>query len=395
MKRRLPFVLLLAFLAVPSAASGDGCPPTTCGTTSAAVPGSRLLAVRPNGQTGPLVVHDLVSQKRLFALPRGLVSADGRVFFSSRTRASRTTVTRYLVQTGRAAGARRLPGRYVVAGVSRSGATLVLSTAGARSPSTVFVVLDWRTRRVLERVRLRGSYGLEAISPSSRRLFLVRYRSNSYELQVLDLVTRRLRATPLASDEPGEKMTGNPWTAIASRDGRWLLTVYLKGAGTAFVHALDLRTGVGHCIDLPAVGADSLALGTSALALSPDERRLYVASPLAGRLFVIDLARAEVARTVRFRPLSARAYVHGINPSGAVSSNGRMLTFSGGGLLWAYDIAYGTVRGPYRVGSSRGRDVIRGYVTGLAYGPRGRSVVALRVDGRYVVLDASSGRRVS
>ena len=32
-------------------------------------------------------------------------------------------------------------------------------------------------------------------------------------------------------------MAGSPWTAVASRDGRWLLTLYLKGHG-GFNHNL-------------------------------------------------------------------------------------------------------------------------------------------------------------
>src|SRR5439155_11077358 len=74
--------VLLAFAFLPTAvAHADGCPASTCGTTSQAVPGAKLLFVRPSGQSGPLIAYDLARRVRSFALPAGTLTADTRSFF--------------------------------------------------------------------------------------------------------------------------------------------------------------------------------------------------------------------------------------------------------------------------------------------------------------------------
>ena len=115
------------------------------------------------------------------------------------------------------------------------------------------------------------------------------------------------------------------------------------------VHALDLRTGLAHCIDLPLRG-DLATVGATALTLSPDERRLYLASPVAGTVTTVDLDRLEVSSTARFRSVPADRYLYGIGPSGAISPNGRMLAFVTAHRLWLMDTAFGLVRGPDHIG---------------------------------------------
>jgi hypothetical protein len=228
---------------------------------------------------------------------------------------------------------------------------------------------------------LRGNYEVEALSPDGHRVFLVHWRRKGYDLQQLDLASHRLSATRL--DDPDEKMTGTAVTAVATRDGRWLLTLYATGTGS-FVHALDLRSGLGHCIDLPLPG-DLFTLGSTALSLSPRQTRLYLASPYLGRLITVDLDELEVSRVVRFRGLSTNEVDMSIGPSAAVTPNGRMLAFSGGTSLWLYDTAYGLVRRAIPVGST---------VKGLGFRPDGRAVVALRTSSTAVSFDAATGERL-
>src|SRR5206468_4098925 len=80
-------------------------------------------------------------------------------------------------------------------------------------------------------------------------------------------------------------------------------TLYSKPDGHSFIHALDLRTGLAHCIDLTLTG-DFFALGSTALTLSPDQATLYLANPYLGRVMTIDLGKLEVTRVVRFSGLS-------------------------------------------------------------------------------------------
>jgi hypothetical protein len=281
-------------------------------------------------------------------------------------------VARFAARTGKLRSASSVRGRWLVAGLSADGSRVVLVRHQRRATE-----LDVAGSLV----RLRGNYEFEALAPDGNRVFLVHWRKQGYDLKQLDLVSRRVSPTRL--DEPDEKMSGTAVSAVATRDGRWLLTLYAKGDGTSFIHALDLRSGIAHCVDLPLKGDYATAQAT-ALTLSPDERRLYLASPLLGRVTTVDLRSLEVADVVRFRPVNAMSYTFGIGPSAAVSPNGRMLSFVTARGLWLVDTAYGVVRGP---------KPLRRYVMGVGFTPDGKQAVAVAVRGRFA-FDAATGRRV-
>ena len=99
--------------------------------------------------------------------------------------------------------------------------------------------------------------------------------------------------------------------AVATRNGSWLLTLYAKADGSSFVHALDLRSGIAHCIDLPLRG-DYGTVSATALTLSPDEQRLYLASPLLGRITTVDMRTLGVSSVTRFKGVGAMTYTFGI-----------------------------------------------------------------------------------
>ena len=367
MKRLLPLLMLLA-IAAPTPAPADGCPPSTCGITSSAIPGSPLLYVR--SLFGPLHAYDLERGTRLFKLPTGSLSADGRTFVASaRTSSGRTTVARIDARTGMPQRVWSLPGPWDVGGITADGRRIALARHTRRA--TIFRVGS--KRRVL-----RGWRDVEALSPDGRRLYLVHWGRSSYVLEQLDLVSGRLAPTRLA--DPDEKMIGLPSIAVATRDGLWLFTLYWKGQGEEnFIHALDLRNGVAHCIDLPLDG-DYFSVATSSIALSPDEQTLYLASPYLGRVTIVDVNRLKVRRVVRFRGLPASSMNMTVGPSAAVTPDGRMLAFSGGRSVWRYDTAYGIVKPPVRVGSA---------IRGLGFRPDGARLMVLPRHGAAVFIDAA------
>jgi WD40 repeat protein len=366
-------------------AGADGCPPQQCGTSGAQQPGSGLLLVRPNGQQGPLVAYDARTGKERFTVPRGILSADGSRYVSANRRGVTfwdvTKRARKLQQYGL--------GRAWPGAISADGYRIVLQERSRRNTSR-FALFDAARARVIARVELRGGFQAEALSPDAKRLYLIHWRRNGYDLQTYDFATRRVRPTTLA--EPDEKMTGTAWTAVTTRDGRWLLTLYVGGAEGGFVHALDLRRGVAHCIDLPWRAVDLNRYGAAALALSPDDRTLYLANPVLGRIAVVDLRKLDVVRDVRFRGIEGNV-VFGITPTASVSPRGRVLAFGFQRKVWTYDTATRAVRGPFVV-SERvpARTGVPQHVTGLAFTPDGRRLLALRTDRQSVVLDSATGR---
>jgi hypothetical protein len=337
------------------------------------VPGWHTLFVRPSGQQGPLLAFDVESDARRFSLPSGVLSADARTFISTaRAKANRTTVVRFHAPTGKPQRASSVRGRWKIAGVSADGSRHVLARRSRRTTELLAAG---------SRYLLRGNYEVEALSPDGSRVFLVHWLNRGYELQLLDLASRRLSPTRL--DDPDEKMSGTATNAVATRDGRWLLTLYAKADGGSFVHALDLRSGIAHCIDLPLKG-EYPTMWATALTLSPDERRLYLASPLLGRITTVDMRALEVSSVRRFKGVGQMTYTFGIGPSAAVSPNGRMLSFVTARRLWLVDVAYGVVRGP---------KLLREYILGVGFTPDGKQVVAVTAQGR-VAFHAATGARV-
>src|SRR5262245_14432338 len=91
--------LLAALVLAPSHTThAGGCAAATCGNTGSAVPGSRMLAVRPEGPAGPLIAYDVVTRTRTFALRAGLLAPDGRTFLTVR---KQRTLERFDARSGR------------------------------------------------------------------------------------------------------------------------------------------------------------------------------------------------------------------------------------------------------------------------------------------------------
>jgi hypothetical protein len=377
MRRLLP-LLVLVLVPLPATAYADGCPPSQCGTTSLAPPGSSLF-VFPRGRQGPLHVYDLRTGERRLVLPAGMLSADGRRFVSPVRVKGGTRFLRFDPLDGSARALRTVPGTWGVVGISADGRRIARFKFRKYARGTTLTVDD---RGRSQSIRFPGNYELESFSPDGRRLFLIHWnRTGGYKLEQYDRASARLSPTRL--DDPAEKMQGQAQAAVQKRDGNWLYTLYWKVDGETFIHALDLRTGLAHCIDLPLRG-DVVSIGASALTLSPDERTLYIASPLAGSVTTVDLGKLTVSSTARFRRVPQANFVWGTGPSAAVSPNGRMLAFVTAHKLWLMDAAYGLMRGPVRVGQT---------IVGVGFAPGGRRVVAITAHG-HADFDAATGKRL-
>jgi hypothetical protein len=382
--KRLVLLLLLILVPAPSAALADGCP-LPCSGQSSSPPGSKLLYVQSDGSRGLLVAYNTVSRQAVFALPPGMASADGRTYFSAFSAGTTTVLKRWHVATAQQRGEWELPGRWTLQGVSPTGRWAALARRAGQN--TGLLVFDARSGERVHVMRLRGNYEVETISRDGKRLFLIEhFAGRQYNVREYDLSRERLVANPLRAQ--GVKiMAGYAWSGVASPDGRWLLTLYLSTPGKlAFVHSLDLERSRPACIGLPSGRGGAFEnLKRYSLTLSPDSGTLYAANPALGVVAELDLNGSVVKRVAKFEK---SAPVAGAHPStlSTISRNGRTMYFSAGRDLWAYDSAYGVVRGPYETG---------GKVVGVGYGAGDDRVFAVRKDGHMVAFRAANGERLA
>jgi hypothetical protein len=341
--------------------------------------------VQPSGAHGPVVAYRTKTGRTAFKLPAGVSSADGRWHLVATEFGSDTMIMRYSLRTGRPEQIFSLPGRWTVGGVSPAGRwAAVVATRSSRSTTRLGIV-DAIRGGFEHRVELNGRFEIETLSAGGRRLFLIQHLDSSlYLVRLYDVEHRRLKTQALNASGDGAPMIGYAWSGVASPDGRWLLTLYLNTRHNhAFVHALDLERSAPACVDLPsAKGLGSLQRYT--LTLAPDGRTLFAANPALGVVAAVDLDALRVTRTARFAPSSAGRPTRALS-AGTISRDGRTLYFSAGTGLWAYDAAYGVVRGPYPTG---------GRIVGFGYGQGDRTVHAVLANGRMLTFAAATGRRL-
>lgn len=334
-----------------------------------------LFSVRPAGPTGPLVGYDAASGARRFALPAGVATADGRRFFA----AARGSLRSYDASSGVLLGSHPVGRGWAVGGVSPSGRWLALQRTEGRA--TRVRLFDTRRWRLVDTVRLTGRFEVDAVSADGRALFLIQHlTSENYLVWLYDLNSKRL-------SQPGDSqpkarpqlMTGYAWGGVASRDGRWLLTLYLNTSrNVAFVHALDVQRRRPLCIDLPSGSGRLAALEHYSLALAPNDRTLLAPNPALGVVAEVDLDRPRVVRTgeLAAAPRGARG------AASAVSPDGETLYVASGASLWAYRTGPGRSRRLADAGAP---------IAGLAVSGNSGRVYVVRRDERVLVLDAATG----
>ncbi len=149
----------------------------------------------------------------------------------------------------------------LVEGTWANGRRLVLASSVYEDRiHTRFVVIDTGTLAPLRTITLAGTYGFDAVSADGRRLFVLEYPGGvgsgvRYVVRSVDLRTGQLEPGAIVDKtEPSERMSGVALTRAWSRDGAWAYTLYNGGTSHAFVHALNTRTRVARCIDLPWAG---------------------------------------------------------------------------------------------------------------------------------------------
>jgi len=165
----------------------------------------------------------------------------------------------------------------LVEGTWANGRRLVLaSSVYDDQANTRFVVIDTRTLVPLRTIRLGGTYAFDAVSSDGRRLFVLEYPGGvkggvRYVVRSVDLRSGELEPGAIVDKtEPSERMSGIALARTWSRDGTWAYTLYNGGTSHAFVHALNTRTRVARCIDLPWAGEAQSLLDGVRLAVTPN-----------------------------------------------------------------------------------------------------------------------------
>ena len=189
-------------------------------------------------------------------------------------------------------------------GLSSDGRTLVLSDTNGVSPDarqTTFLILETQKFRVLTKVRLKGGWSFDALSPNARTMFLVEHLYSGgdpthYRVRAYDLQRKRLLARVISDKSTWETdMQGMPISRLGH--SAWEYTLYGAAGPRPFIHALDTRHATAVCIDMPwkyqpdKVFQYRLRLGR--------DGNLVVRGPRGRALAVVDMQEKRVLSSVR------------------------------------------------------------------------------------------------
>jgi len=376
-----------------------------CGSvaTPQAGSGDKLYQAMSKDHRAFISVIDSRSHQEVRRLPLGVPSVDWRHLYS--------LDSRYLVDTDPLTGATQgrldlqhsytLPNATATGmpgGLSQNGRWIVVQRYdmpdGAEVPSaSQFVLVDTSTMHMARRVDLQGFFDFDAISNDGNRLYLIQFlNGKEYYVRLYDTNAGKLDPNPVVDkNEGGEAMAGLRLSGVASTNGGWLFSMYVRESSNPFVHALSLTDPLAFCLDLNGGGfsSDGNAMQWS-LAMSPAGTDVYAANLASGDVARITMhdgtpAIDKTARIPRagataglIKSVSAKEF--GGNTA-VVSVDGRTLAVAGyPGVVW---LDTSTLAVSHRA-------LTDWRITSLALNPSGDNLYALSDGGRIAQLSMSS-----
>jgi hypothetical protein len=295
-----------------------------CGEPGSDQISKELLFIRTAG--GVAVVEPGASSPTVRG--RAVPSRDWSTVVRSVPNGTATEIVAFEPSSGAERWGSTLPGNLRAKVVSEDGDLVALGPTRERHhrlgrASTTVVIVD-RGRADPRTITLKGNYEPEAFSTDGQSLFVIKYiparAPTSYQVRRLDLGTERVEGVYTPDAHLQEAMGGTARIQASSPDGRRLYTLYTVGGGEegryAFVHVLSLDQLWAHCIDLPGEFATA-AESATALTVSPDGTRLYVANHAEAAVAEIDTTNLEVVRTTMINFGFGGGAAHAAHDSGS------------------------------------------------------------------------------
>jgi WD40 repeat protein len=190
----------------------------------------------------------------------------------------------------------------------------------------------------MHRVNLNGYFHFDAVSNDGLRLYLIQYlNGKEYYVRLYDVSAGSLDANIVVDKSDGNQaMAGIRLSGLASPDGHWLFSMYVRENESPFIHALSLDGPFAFCLDLPGNGyATSEAEMHWSLAMNRGGSLLYAVNGATGVVAEIDISaqyNPQVKRTAKIP--GGRSAKAGSNAA-VLSPDGKTLVTAGAtGIEW-------------------------------------------------------------
>jgi len=301
----------------------------------------------------------------------------------------------------------RLPGYFqlppatmsgVPGGLSQDGRWLVVQrfdpTSSPVPTRTHLAVIDTTYAKPIRQIDLDGYFQFDAVSNDGQRLYLIQYISTTeYYVRQFDVLLGQLNPTIIFDKADGSAaMAGLKISGIASPDGHWLYSLYVRQDKSPFIHALDLTGNLlAFCIDLPGSGyANSSDAFHWSLAMSADATHLYAANGASGTVEDMSLqdgwpsplraARLDTSQTGGiFGVRNVEAKELGGNAA-ALSPDGKTLVIGGNsGVFWVDTTSL----------KAKDHQLSNWNVWSLAISPDGTAIYAVKDSGMIAEISMS------
>ncbi|OLD48406.1 MAG: hypothetical protein AUI42_12670 [Actinobacteria bacterium 13_1_40CM_2_65_8] len=311
-------------------------------------------------------------------------------------------------QTGATRRSLQLPGSMqlppatlsgVPGGLSPNGRWLVLESfdrTDSIPAATHMLVVDTTYVSAPRQIDLKGLFNFDAVSNDGQRVYMIQYLTgNQYHVRFYDLSIGRLDPQIVFDKSDGSAaMAGLRLSGVASPDGHWLYSMYIRENQGPFIHALSLDDPIAICIDLP---------GDLGYSTNPDEFRWSLTMNAAGtHLYAANGATGIVAdlsidggvpnhqRTVQLvGGQTANSFIQNVEAkelggnAAALSPDGQTLVIAGKtGLVWVDTASL----------KARDRQLTGWNIWSVAMAPDGATVYAMDDTGMIAELPVKGAR---